>query len=152
VTDFRALLSALTENRVEFILVGGSAAAVYGSKRLTLLDVVYLRTTGNIRRLAKALAPHAPYPRGSPAGIAFVMDEESLSSGMNFTLTTLLGDVDLLGQLAGGEVFEDLVPSTISINTFGLTCRALTLRRLIELNRASGRLKDLDVIAELEAI
>ncbi len=37
--DFRTLLGALVENEVEFILVGGVAATVHGSARLTS-DVV----------------------------------------------------------------------------------------------------------------
>lgn len=44
-TDFNALLRLLTDNQVEFIIVGGAAATAHGSARLTLdLDVVYERT------------------------------------------------------------------------------------------------------------
>lgn len=44
-TDFRALLEALTKAQVEFLLVGGAAATAHGSARLTLdLDIVYRRT------------------------------------------------------------------------------------------------------------
>jgi hypothetical protein len=38
-TDFRALLLALTEKGVQFLLVGGVAAMAHGSSRLTQ-DVV----------------------------------------------------------------------------------------------------------------
>ena len=59
--DVEALLRRLAEHDVEFILVGGVAAAVHGSIRLTTdLDVVYARTAANIERLASALAPLGP--------------------------------------------------------------------------------------------
>jgi hypothetical protein len=35
-TDFRSLIHALVDARVEFILVGGVAATVHGATRLTL--------------------------------------------------------------------------------------------------------------------
>jgi len=42
VTDFRRLLRALAGAGVEFIIVGGVAAAAHGAVRTTLdLDVVY---------------------------------------------------------------------------------------------------------------
>lgn len=65
-TDFRALLRALVEGDVEFILVGGLAATVHGSARLTRdVDLVYRRTRENPDRLVAALAPHHPY-RAAP--------------------------------------------------------------------------------------
>ena len=48
-TDFRALLFALADSGVEFIVVGGAAAIAHGVARLTLdLDIVYRRTPENI--------------------------------------------------------------------------------------------------------
>lgn len=65
-TDFKALLVALVGSKVEFILVGGVAATAHGSAHLTSdLDVVYSRSAENLRRLADALSPHKPYPRGA---------------------------------------------------------------------------------------
>ena len=49
-TDFRELLRLLTENKVDFIIVGGAAATAHGSARLTQdLDVVYGRDMENIQ-------------------------------------------------------------------------------------------------------
>jgi hypothetical protein len=65
-TDFKALLRVLSEGGVEFILVGGVAATVHGSARLTLdVDVVDHRTADNLERLALALTPYHPYLRGA---------------------------------------------------------------------------------------
>ena len=68
-TDFEGLLEALSGAGVEFILVGGVAATVHGSARLTQdIDVVYARAGENLERLVAALAAHGPYLRGAPSG------------------------------------------------------------------------------------
>ena len=82
-TDFRALLETLASSEVEFIVVGGAAAA-HGSTRLTLdLDIVYQRGRENSARLAKALAPYSSYLRGSPPG-AFHMGRSDVGAGHEF--------------------------------------------------------------------
>lgn len=102
-TDFRSLVRALVEAGVELIIVGGAAATAHGASRLTLdLDVVYRRTPENLRRLVDALGPHQPYPRGAPPGLPFRWDERTLQAGLNFTLTTTLGELDLLSEITGG--------------------------------------------------
>ncbi len=152
-TDFPALLRALGDAGVDFIIVGGAAATAHGSARLTQdLDVVYGRAPDNLRRLVEALAPHEPYLRGAPPDLPFQLDEETLRRGLNFTLTSKLGDIDLLGEIVGGGGFDDLLPETIEIELFGVRCRCLGLRKLIEVKRAAGRPKDFEVLAELAAI
>jgi hypothetical protein len=116
------------------------------------LDVVYRRTDDNVTRLASALAPLAPYLRGAPPGLPFRFDDATIRSGLNFTLTTSLGDLDLLGEIAGGGDYEALLPHTVTLALFGLECRCLGLDRLIHVKRAAGRPRDLEAIAELEAL
>lgn len=152
-TDFAALLQTLTENSVDFIIVGGAAATAHGAARLTQdLDIVYNRTPENLERLASALAPHSPYLRGMPSGLPFRLDSKTLSNGLNFTLTTTLGAIDLLGEITGGGGYQDLLPFTIQLHLFGLSCRCLNLERLIYVKRAAGRPKDLEALSELEAL
>jgi hypothetical protein len=98
-TDFPGLLKTLNRGMVDYILVGGVAAAAHGSARLTQdVDVVYARDPEDLDRLAAALAPYAPHLRGAPPGLPFRWSVETLSGGLNFTLTTTLGDLDLLGR------------------------------------------------------
>jgi len=153
VTDFRALLQTLAQARVRFIIVGGAAATAHGSARLTQdLDVVYDRSPENLRRVANALAPHEPYLRGAPPGLPFSLDEQTLATGLNFTLTSKLGDIDLLGEIVGGGGYGDLEAHTVELRLFGITCLCLDIEKLIEVKRAAGRPKDLEVLAELAAI
>ena len=102
-TNFRELLRVLGQNQVEFVIVGGLAATVHGSSRFTKdLDIVYRRTPDNVTRLVNALANYEPYLRGAPPGLPFNWDERTIRSGLNFTLITSLGAVDLLGEIIGG--------------------------------------------------
>ena len=151
--DFAAVLGAFEDAAVDSILVGGLAAAVHGSARLTQdVDFVYSREAGNIERLALALRPHAPYLRGVPAGLPFEWSAATIARGLNFTLTTAIGDIDLLGEIAGGGDYQALLPHAIAVEIFGYRCQCLDLPALIAAKRAAGRPKDLEALAELEAI
>lgn len=139
--------------QVEFLLAGGVAAAAHGSTRATQdLDIIYRRTPANLKRLADALTPLRPYLRGAPPGLPFRLDAETLSHGLNFTLTTTLGWIDLLGEITGGGTYEALAGRSIAIEVFGVQCRVLDLDALIETKRAAGRPKDFEALAELETI
>lgn len=105
-TDYRSFLSLLRTGGVRFIIVGGVAGNIRGAARATFdLDLVYARDREDIRRLVDALKPHSPYLRGAPPGLPFTFDERTVRNGLNFTLTTSLGDLDLLGEVAGGGTY-----------------------------------------------
>jgi len=153
VTDFRGLVAALVDGRVRFIIVGGAAATAHGSARLTNdLDIVYDRSDENIRCLAEALAPYHPYLRGSPEGLPFVLDVATIRAGLNFTLNTSIGAIDIFGEIVGGGPYERLERQCVPLTLFGHRCLVLSLDTLIDVKRAAGRPKDLDAIAELEAL
>lgn len=152
-TDFEALLRALHDAGVDFIVIGGVAATAHGSARLTQdLDVAYSRDPENLERLVDALDPLDPYLRGAPPGLPFRWNLETLERGLNFTLTTEAGDLDLLGEVTGGGTYEDLLPETVELEIFGMECRCLDLECLIRVKRAAGRPRDLETVAELEAL
>jgi hypothetical protein len=153
VTDFASLLAVLGKYKVEFIVVGGAAAIVHGSARLTQdLDIVYDRSPENIDRLVTSLKDEKPYLRGAPPGLPFFWDRLTLTRGLNFTLTTSLGDIDLLGEISGGGTYHELKANAIELNVFDTRCLCLSLTQLIHAKRAAGRPKDLEALAELEAI
>ena len=138
-----------------FILVGGVAATAHGSARLTQdLDIVivYDREPENIDRLVKALEILNPYPRGAPPGLPFLWDRETIHQGLNFTLSTTAGDIDLLGEIVGGGSFSNLQDHTVTLHIYGIQCLCLDLETLIHVKRAAGRPKDFEAIAELELI
>lgn len=152
-TDFARLLAALHRPRAEYIIIGGVAATVHGSSRLTQdVDVCYERTEANLDRVVRALRPLKPYLRGAPRGLPFEWSVATLRAGLNFTLTTTAGDIDLLGEVTGGGRYSNLFDHTIDVILFGRRTKVLNLEWLIATKRAAGRPRDLEAIAELEAL
>lgn len=143
----------MVKGKAKFIIIGGVAAVVHGAARATFdLDVVYSRDPDNIIHLVETLAPYSPYLRDAPDGLPFIFDQKTVQSGLNFTLTTQLGNLDLLGEVVGGGTYEDLLPYSQKIEVFGVRCFCLGIERLIRVKRAAGRPKDFEVVAELETI
>ena len=152
-TDYKALLETLLGANVRFVVIGGLAGNAHGAARFTQdVDIVYERAPENFEKLVVALSPHNPYLRGAPPGLPFRWDAATIKSGLNFTLTTTLGDLDLLGEVAGGGTYADLHPHAVEIALFDLPCPYLDLPQLIQTKRAAGRPKDFEAIAELEIL
>jgi len=114
--------------------------------------VVYARADENLARLVAALGPLSPYLRGAPPGLPFSFDVETLRRGLNFTLTTRAGDIDLLGEVTGGGGFDQLRPHATAVTVFTREILCLDLDWLIRVKRAAGRPKDLEAVAELEIL
>ena len=148
-----SLLKELHRLEVEFIIIGGMAAVAHGSAYLTLdLDLCYSRKKENLGKLAKALAPFHPLLRGAPPDLPFSLDISALRSGLNFTLTTDVGDLDLLGEVAGLGGYAELLSVCEELELYGMRCKVLTLEGLIKSKKAVGRVKDLRLLPELEAL
>jgi len=151
--DFERILTSLGSADVAFVIVGGVAATVHGSARLTSdVDVVYERSRANIERLVRALSPLNPYLRGAPAGLPFKFDVETVRRGLNFTLTTDAGPMDVLGEITGVGDYGAVLAVSEELALYGEPYRCINLDALIVSKRAAGRPKDLEAVAELELI
>jgi hypothetical protein len=151
--QFEKAVSALRDAEVEFVIIGGVAATFHGSATVTFdLDICYSRETENLSRLAKALAPFHPRPRGFPDDLPFIWDARTLRNGSLFTLKTDLGDIDLLGEVTGLGGYGDVKAVAIDIEAYGGHVSTLNLRGLIKAKRVAGRPKDLLVLPELESL
>lgn len=152
-THFEKLLDALLDADVAFVIVGGYAGVVHGSSLVTQdLDICYERSRANLKRLAKALAPFKPRPRGVPDDLPFVFDERTLEAGMNFTLQTTLGDLDLLGELSGVGGYPQASFGATAALLHGRSCQVASLDVVIQSKRSVGRPKDMYALPELEAL
>lgn len=151
--NLQKIITCLAKNQVEFVVIGGVAATVHGSAYVTYdLDICYSRDEENLARMAKALAPYHPRLRDVPDDLPFFWDERTLRRGLNFTLKTDLGDIDLLGEVAGIGDFEQALASSIFVQLFGVECAVLSLKALIKAKRAADRPKDHLILPELEAL
>jgi hypothetical protein len=145
-TRFGSLLSRLTEHGVEFVVIGGLAVIAHGHIRTTAaLDVCDARTPENVRRLVAALADLSPRLRGAPPELPFFWDEKTVKNGLNFTLVTSLGELDLLGEVTGLGTYGDIALRAEVVTSIKL----LSLEDLIRSKAAAGRAKDL---LDLEAL
>ncbi|MGH9796313.1 MAG: hypothetical protein ACRD5G_16215 [Candidatus Acidiferrales bacterium] len=151
--DFPKILEVLEDARVNYVLIGGGAMIAHGSAYVTRdVDICYDRTRENLKRLAEGLRPFHPRLRGAPPELPFLWDEETLRRGMNFTLATDLGDIDLLGEVSGLGSYTDALASSQPLQAYGRQCQVLTLEALIRTKKATGRGKDLAGVVELEAL
>lgn len=151
--DFEQALTVLAHAQVRLVIVGGLAVTIHGSAYITSdLDFCYARDAENLAHLARALQPYQPRLRGAPMGLPFRFDEQTLKSGLNFTLTTELGDLDLLGEVTGIGDYAAAKLVSMPVQLFGHDFDVLTLEALIVSKRAAGRVKDLLVLPELEAL
>jgi hypothetical protein len=151
--NFPRALQLLVDSGVDFVVVGGWSSIFHGSAALTNdLDICYSRSPENLKSLARALAPFKPRLRGLPDDLPFVWDEVTLRNGSLFTLTTVLGDIDLLAEISGVGGFDQVKEHSILVNAFDRSVRTLDLRTLIQAKRAAGREKDLRVLPELESL
>jgi hypothetical protein len=149
----RELLQRLADHQVRFVVIGGVALIARGVQRSTEdLDIAYARDRENLERLARALAPLHPRLRGVPAGLPFVLDVPSLRSGLNFTLDTDLGPLDLLGEVPGLGTYDRVDAASDELEIAGASMLVLTLEGLERSKRAAGRPKDLVDLGYLAAL
>lgn len=153
IISLEEVVELLNGGDVRYLIIGGWAAIIHGTARATYdVDVLYARDAVNIEKLAATMAAWSPYLRGAPPGLPFRFDPPTIRAGLNFTLTTSHGDIDFLGEVAGGGTYEQLLPFTQVAVSGGRPCRVVNLEMLIQLKRAAGRPKDMEVIAELQAL
>jgi len=148
--DFRAVIDSLVAHDAEFVIVGAVALVLHGSGRVTRdLDICYARNHENLKRLSAALARFSPTLRGAPPDLPFKLDAATLQSGLNFTLATSGGDLDLLAELTGLGGFQVVRRLSEPIDLYDHRVHVLSLEGLERAKRAAGRLKDLLDLAEI---
>jgi predicted nucleotidyltransferase len=151
--DIPGILRVLTDHKVEFVVIGGVAMVAHGSDYSTKdMDICYSRAPDNLAALSKALGALHGYLRGVPEGLPFKTDVPTLQAGLNFTLRTDCGDLDILGEVSGVGAFPQALEQSVESEMYGFKVRVLSLDGLIAAKRAAGRSKDRNHLLELEAL
>lgn len=147
------LLEPLVRFEVEFILIGGIAGIAHGSSYPSYdLDLVYARSRANISRLVRALGEIGVRLRGAPKDLPFQLDARTIENGANFTFLTPYGDLDVLGDVAGAQAFEDLAANAVERDVGGLPVLIASIDDLIAMKRAANRTKDKLMVEDYLAI
>ncbi|MGH7720494.1 MAG: hypothetical protein ACREON_16810 [Gemmatimonadaceae bacterium] len=150
---FERMIAALVAASVRFVVIGGVAAAVHGSARLTNdLDICYDTAPDNVDRLIAVLRRWRAYLRAVEPGLPFILDARALSATPVMTLTTDVGDIDIVDQVAGVGTYADTVAASERVTIGATRFRVLTLPALVAAKRAAGRPRDIEHLIELEAL
>ena len=145
----RELLDALSNQDVEFVVIGGLALPANGYVRATKdLDIVPSPEPANLRRLASALRDlDAEVDLGDLDGeLGIEPDAEGLGLGGNWVLQTKFGRLDILQDVAGIRSYAQLRQGAIEDG--GVFYAGY--EDLISMKAAAGRPQDLIDIDELQ--
>ena len=157
--DPLAILTSLRE--VEYLVVGGFAAVLYGSPTTTGdLDVMPRADAANLARLAGVLAALDAVvrePASSGRRLAVTLDllrrsAAAESPGGQLRTRTTAGPIDVLWRLHDGRRYEDLVGRSAELSEDELRVRVLGLDDLIDVKASVGRPQDLLVLPYLREI
>ena len=147
-----AILRAMAEAGIEFIVVGGVAAVLNGAPLNTFdLDIVHARNAANVAKLLPLLDSLGAIFRFQPER-RIEPTAEYLSGPGHLNLITCNGYLDLLGTIGRGLTYEDLLPRSGDIEIApGIRVRVLDLETLIALKEELGGEKDRAALPILRA-
>lgn len=149
--DLAGILRALHQERVEFVVIGGMAMAVHGFVRATEdIDIVPDPRRDNLDRLVNRLIREQARLTLAPERGPGAEERKALYQGRNLSLSTRLGDVDIVQRLAGVPPYAELARRAVVVTPFGLQVKAASREDLIAMKRAGGRAIDLADLVHLE--
>ena len=103
-------LRTLERYEVRYVVVGALAAAAAGAPVTADLDITPAPDPENLERLASALRALEARLRtpSDPEGVPFPVDAEMPAGAEMWTLTTRVGDLDVIFEPSGTGGFDDL--------------------------------------------
>lgn len=149
--DLRGLLDTLVGARVEFVLIGGLAVAVHGFVRTTEdVDLVPDPDPWNLDQLVNALLEQNARLTLAPDRAPGPDERSALYRGQNLSLSTRLGDVDIVQRLPGVPPYAELASRAVAVAPFGLAVQVASRADLVAMKRAGRRAIDLADLDYLE--
>ncbi|PYS74947.1 MAG: hypothetical protein DMF73_02420 [Acidobacteria bacterium] len=144
-SDFRDILSAFCEEKVEFMLVGAYAVAAHGLPRATGdIDLWIKCSEENATRVLAALGKF-----GAPVSNLLIKD--FLTAGTVVQLGVAPRRIDVLTEITGVSYAEAEAERQF-ITIEGITIPVIGISHLIRNKRAVGRPQDQADAARLEAL
>jgi hypothetical protein len=146
-----AVLRALVDGGVDFVIVGGVAVILQAMPRFTKdLDICYATTEANLDVLGRVLVGLAARLRGSPEEVPFIPDARTLRQTQILCLATPAGDVDLLVEPDGAPSYEVLRSRADVMALADREVRVASIEDMLAMKRAAGRPQDLVDVESLE--
>ena len=132
--DFKDILFALRDAKVEFLIVGAHALGAHGLVRATGdLDIWVKASPSNALRVAEAFEAFA----GSPISMFSLTVEELSVPGVGVALGAEPYRIDLHTAIAGVS-FDEAMSTSIEAELFGTPVRVLGHASLVAAKRASA--------------
>jgi predicted nucleotidyltransferase len=151
--DAAELLRRLVHAGVDFVIIGGVAAILHGSGRLTRdLDIVFAPDEGNLQALGRVLVESEARLRGMDDDVPFVADARTLHGIQLLTLETNAGWFDVHRRPDGAPPYDALRRQAERMDVGGFSVLVASLDDLLAMKRAAGRAQDLVDVETLEAI
>ncbi len=147
------LLLRLDSYKVDYVLVGGLAAAVYGSPMNTSdVDVACNMCASNQIRLFEAVEDIRPLHRMAKPPRPFTHFEAQAGTFKYLYLHTDLGTLDCLGEVKGLGNYDAVARDSVIIPVDKGNIKIITLNALIRAKVAMGRPQDRQNVEFLTAI
>jgi hypothetical protein len=140
--DFKDFLKLLNENEVKYLLIGGYAVGYYGYPRATGdIDIWIALDVGNAGKIVSALQQ---FGLGGADLLPelFLTEDKIIRLGMPPLRIEILTSID-------GVHFAECYTESIIATIDGLQIPVISLQRLKENKKASGRYKDLNDLEHL---
>jgi predicted nucleotidyltransferase len=157
-SNFREILNQLHDHHVDFVIVGGVAAALHGGSRVTFdLDVVPSLSSPSWQAVVDLLwslgaRPRIPEPRERIRDIACVRQwqRDKGMLALNFRTSDSRIEVDLL--VSESDRIDELRSRAVTVTLDDRTFHVASIDDLIAMKQAAGRPQDLLDIAQLQDI
>jgi len=151
------MFAALDHHGVEYVVIGGMAAAMWGADlpRTVDADIVPAGGRANLERLAAALAELGARLRvlGEPQGVRAPLDADQLAGLTVVTLLTDHGPLDLTFRPDGTDGYDDLARRATSRPVGDHPgVPVADLADVIASKEAAGRPKDLRALPTLRRL
>ena len=144
-SDFRDILSAFCEEKVEFMLVGAYAVAAHGLPRATGdIDLWVKCSEKNAERVWAAIMNF-----GAP--LANISKQDFITRGNVVQIGVTPRRIDILTQITGVE-YEEAEQQSITIEIEGIAIPVIGLAHLVQNKSAVGRPQDKADVARLQEL
>ena len=153
----RKILEAFAAHELDYVVIGGVAATIWGSPRNTEdLDICPSDASDNLSRLANSLNElDARFrPPGLETGFppAAPWDDKSFGSFTSLSLVTEHGWLDVWFRPDGTRGYRDLIEHAAQAEFRGVRVRVADLDDVIRSKAAAGRERDLQAIPHLREL
>lgn len=143
--DFRDLLIAFADEKVEFLVIGGWALAFYGNVRGTDdLDVFVRPTSDNAKRVFRALSLF-----GAPVSAHGISEDLFAHKGYGYRMGVKPNLIEVLTSIDGVD-FEEGLQGAGTFLLAGREIHCIGRQALLKNKKAAGRPKDLADVDWLE--